>query len=191
MISIQGETMGLFGFIKSVRNEMKKLDTYKKMTVEELKELSDDDLRSALSERLIAEEDRNAWEVRECLSSFKGAKKIYYIVNYFDMEVQNGGLCQFFVNSSRDVAPYVVESLNAIGAINYKILLNDFVEEHNINLSDLDSFMIEDVEEFEAQTKRYPFDDFDDKYYELYEKEPLEDLLISYAKKHLEDFKMD
>lgn len=57
--------MGLFGFIKSVRNEMKKLDTYKKMTVEELKELSDDDLRSALSERLIAEEDRNAWEVRE------------------------------------------------------------------------------------------------------------------------------
>ena len=183
--------MGLFGFIKSVRNEMKKLDTYKKMTVEELKELSDDDLRSALSERLIAEEDRNAWEVRECLSEFKGAKKVYYIVNYFDMEVQNGGLCQFFVNSSRDVAPYVVESLNEIGAINYKILLSNFVEEHNINLSDLDSFMIEEVEEFEAQTKRYPFDDFDDKYYELYEKEPLEDLLISYAKKHLEDFKMD
>lgn len=59
------QNMGLFGFIKSVRNEMKKLDTYKKMTVEELKELSDDDLRSALSERLIAEEDRNAWEVRE------------------------------------------------------------------------------------------------------------------------------
>ena len=107
------------------------------------------------------------------------------------MEVQNGGLCQFFVNSSRDVAPYVVESLNEIGAINYKILLSNFVEEHNINLSDLDSFMIEEVEEFEAQTKRYPFDDFDDKYYELYEKEPLEDLLISYAKKHLEDFKMD
>ena len=109
----------------------------------------------------------------------------------FDAEMMNGGLCQFFVNSSRDVAPYVVESLNAIGAINYKILLNDFVEEHNINLSDLDSFMIEDVEEFEAQTERYPFDDFDDNYYELYEKEPLEDLLISYAKKHLEDFKMD
>ena len=109
----------------------------------------------------------------------------------FDAEMMNGGLCQFFVNSSRDVAPYVVESLNKIGAINYKILLSNFVEEHNINLSDLDSFIIEEVEEFEAQTERYPFDDFDDKYYELYEKEPLEDLLISYAKKHLEDFKMD
>lgn len=183
--------MGLFGFIKSVRNEMKKLDTYKKMTVEELKELSDDDLRSALSERLIAEEDRNAWEVRECLSEFKGAKKVYYIVNYFDMEVQNGGLCQFFVNSSRDVAPYIIECLKIIGADSYKNLLSEFVEKHNINLNDLDSFMIEDVAEYEAQTERYPFDDFDDKYYELYENEPLEELLIVYVKDYLEDFKMD
>lgn len=151
--------MGLFGFIKSVRNEMKKLELYKKMTVEELKELSEEDLRDALSERLIAEEDKNAWEVNVCLVGFKGAKRIYYIVNYFDMEVQNGGLCQFFVNSSRDVAPYVIECLNTIGAINYKKLLSDFIEEHNINLQDLNSFMIEDVEEYEAQTERYPFDD--------------------------------
>ena len=183
--------MGLFGFIKAVRNEMKKLDLYKKMTVEELKELSDDDLREALSERLIAEEDKYAWEVSECLEGFKGAKKIYYIVNYFDMEVQNGGLCQFFVNSSRDVAPYIIECLNTIGAVNYKKLLSDFIEKYNINLNDLDSFIVEDVEEYEAQTERYPFDDFDDKYYELYEEDPLEDMLISYAKNYLEDFKMD
>lgn len=183
--------MGLFKFIKSVREEMKKIDRYKKMTVKELQELSDEDLKSALSERLIAEEDRNAWEVSECLAGFRGAKKIYYIVNYFDMEVQNGGLCQFFVNSSRDVAPYVIESLNTIGAINYKKLLSDFVEKHNINLNELDSFMIEDVEEYEAQTERYPFDDFDDKYYELYENEPLEDMLLLYAKKNLDDFEMD
>ena len=107
------------------------------------------------------------------------------------MEVQNGGLCQFFVNSSRDVAPYIIECLKIIGADSYKNLLSEFVEKHNINLNDLDSFMIEDVAEYEAQTERYPFDDFDDKYYELYENEPLEELLIVYVKDYLEDFKMD
>lgn len=30
----------------------------------------------------------------ECLEVFQGAKRIFYIVNYFDMEIQNGRLCQ-------------------------------------------------------------------------------------------------
>lgn len=30
----------------------------------------------------------------ECLEVFQGAKRIFNIVNYFDMEIQNGGLCQ-------------------------------------------------------------------------------------------------
>jgi hypothetical protein len=35
---------------------------------------------------------------------------------------------------------------------------------------------------------RYPFDKFDDSYYELYENEPLEELLVKYAREHIEDF---
>lgn len=180
--------MGLFKFIKSVKEEMKKIENYKKMSVEELRELSDEDLREALSERLMAEEDNNEWEVKECISGFKGAKRVYYIVNYFDMEVQNGGLCQFFVNSSRDVAPYVLECLNKIGAVNFESILREFVEKHNINMCELDSFIIEDEDDYEAQVERYPFDDFDDMYYELYENESLEDILLEYAKKNLSDF---
>ena len=180
--------MGLFNFIKSVREELKKIENYKKMSVEELRELSDEELREALSERLMAEEDNNEWDVKECVSGFKGAKRVYYIVNYFDMEVQNGGLCQFFVNSSRDVAPYILKCLETIGAVNYEKLLKAFVEENDIDLNDLDSFIVEEIEEYEAQTQRYPFDDFDDKYYELYETESLEDMLLIYAKQHLNDF---
>jgi len=29
-------------------------------------------------------------------------QKIYYLVAYYDFEVGNGGLCQYFVNSSKD-----------------------------------------------------------------------------------------
>ena len=36
--------------------------------------------------------------------------------------------------------------------------------------------------------EKYPFEEFDDLYYELDEKEPLEELLMNYVKLHLEDF---
>lgn len=117
-----------------------------------------------------------------------GAKRIFYIVNYFDMEIQNGGLCQFFVNSSRLVAPYILECLIKINAVSYKELLETFIADNHISLDDLDSFIIDDVSQFEVQMSRYPFDEFDDSYYELYEKEPLENLLMNYARQHIDDF---
>ncbi len=36
------------------------------------------------------------------------------------MEVNNGGLCQFFVNSSREFAPDLSAALDAIGALEHK-----------------------------------------------------------------------
>lgn len=104
------------------------------------------------------------------------------------MEIQNGGLCQFFVNSSREVAPYILECLEVIGATAYAELLSDFVIKNDISLNDLGSFITEDIDEYEEQTERYPFDEFDDAYYELYEKEPLERFLLEYVKKNLKDF---
>lgn len=178
--------MGIFGLIKMIREEKKKIDNYLKMSVDDLRGLSDEELKEALWERILAEEDD--LEVIECLHKFRGAKRIYYVVNYFDMEVQNGGLCQFFVNSSKDVAPYILKCLRIIDAVSYEKLLKEFVETHKIKLTELESFDIDDIDDYEEQTKRYPFDDFDDAYYELYEREPLEDMLIAYAKQHLEDF---
>ena len=40
----------------------------------------------------------------------------------------------------------------------------EFIENNNIDVNNLDSFIISDVEEYEAQTKRYDFDSFDNKY---------------------------
>jgi hypothetical protein len=55
-------------------------------------------------------------------------------------------------------------------------------------LDDLDSFIIDDVNQFEIQRSRYPFDKFDNSYYELYENEPLQELLVKYAREHIGDF---
>jgi hypothetical protein len=178
--------VGILKMLRAIRKERKSISAYCQMTIEDLAGLSDEELLEVLTARILNEEgDRH---IDECLKEFQGAKRIFYVVNYFDMEIQNGGLCQFFLNSSQLVAPYVLECLTKISAVSYKKLFEKFIIDNNISLDDLDSFTIDDVDQFEIQMSRYPFDKFDDSYYELYENEPLENLLVKYAREHIEDF---
>ena len=101
------------------------------------------------------------------------------------MEVNNGGLCRFFVNPSAEIAPYVSKYLGVIGANEHKELYDSFISDNGIDVSDLSSFIIDDVTEFKAQTERYPFNDFDNAFYEL---KPIQDHLIPYIREHISKF---
>ena len=81
-----------------------------------------------------------------------------------------------------------MECLKIIGALQYEKLFREFTEKYKIDLNDLISFEIDDIEEYEEKMEKYPFEEFDDLYYELDENEPLEELLMNYVKLHLEDF---
>lgn len=173
--------------IKAQREANRKIEGFLTMSVAELKALPDEELYDAISVRLedeliktIDEEDR--------IAKLAGAKKLFYVINYYDMEVQNGGLCQFFVNSSRTTAPFVYESLKKIGAENHAELYQNFLDDNEISPNDLSSFDVFNLEEFDRQNKRYPFDAFDEAYYALYEKETLSDMTIEYVKAHIEEF---
>ena len=54
-----------------------------------------------------------------------------------------------------------------------------------VDINNLDSFIISDVEEYEAQTKRYDFDSFDNKYIEL---PTLQSYITEYIKTNIEKF---
>jgi hypothetical protein len=83
------------------------------------------------------------------------------------------------------VAPYVSEYMGIIGANEHKNLFDKFVNENNIDLTDRSSFDVEEADEFEEQTERYPFDDYDDAFYDM---ESLETYLKKFAREHLQDF---
>ena len=116
--------MGLFSAIKNMikfRKELKKSieeakeneKRYLEMTVEELSALSDDELFEAVTARTESKVD--SFDEWECgVNSLNPSQKIFYSVNWLEMEVNNGGLCQFFVNSSRMVAPLVSEYMGII-----------------------------------------------------------------------------
>lgn len=178
--------MSIFRRIGFAIEEHRRIKKYLRMDIADMKKLSDDDLYKVISSLIRVEENKT--QVKEYVSNIKGAKRIFYVVDYFNMEIFNGGLCQFFVNESKDVAPYVMECLKIIDALQYEKLFREFIEKYKIDLNDLISYEIDDIEEYEEQMEKYPFEEFDDLYYELNEKEPLEELLMNYVKLHLEDF---
>ncbi len=183
--------MGLFSFVKQAialrkafKEQAQRDATYIQIPAENLLKLSDDALLNAVwvrTENVVSSKE----DFMEGFHSLNDEQRIFYAVNYFEMEVNNGGLCQFFVNSSRMVAPVVSSYMGMIGAIEHKNLYDSFVEKNQINTSDLSSFDCETVEDFQSQYERYPFYEYDDAFYRL---EPLQKHLIAFVKNHIENF---
>ncbi len=151
---------------------------------EDLLNLSNEDLCQAVYEQNLAICEE-ADETDDEISLFSGARRTVFVLNTFDMEIQNGGLCQFFVNSSRCTAPYVSEALAAVGAEDHRKLFDEFIAANHLDVNDLDSFRVSSVRGFRKQTKRFDFDAFDDRYYEL---DSLEDPLSNYIRAHITEF---
>ncbi len=159
-------------------------EKYIKMSIPELSQLTDDELFTAVwtrTENIVSSKE----DILEGFNSLNEEQRIFYAVNYLEMEVNNGGLCQFFVNSSRMVAPVVSEYMGIIGATEHKKLYDTFTEKHQINIQDLSSFDCETVEVFQSQYERYPFDEYDDAFYKL---EPLQKYLTQFIKENIEAF---
>ena len=154
------------------------------LSIEDLSALPDDDLFLAVIARTENKVDGfDDWE--KGVNSLNQSQKVFYSLNWLETEVNNGGLCQFFVNSSRIVAPLVSGYLKTVGAEEHKKLYDTFVEKHRIDLMDLSFFDIEKVEEFADKAQSYPFDEYDDAFYSM---EPIETYLKKYIRDHIEDF---
>ena len=187
--------MGIIKFFKEIREFSKMLKELPKeaehrradqesLTTEELAAIPDDDLFFVVIDRMESVIDDHE-ELADGLASLSGPQRVVFALNLLEMEVNNGGLCQFFVNSSRAVAPLVSDGLGVVGALEHKELFDCFVGKHQIDVNDLSSFAIRRVKDFEKQAKRYPFDEYDDKFYAL---PSLQEPLTAYIREHLNEF---
>lgn len=128
----------------------------------------------------LMEKAYNALIQDDNISQLSDEEKVFYVVYYFNAEWQNGGLCQFFVNSSRVYAPIIGEYLGIIGALEHKQIYEDFIKNNNINVNDLSYFENRTIS-YQEKVNSYPFDKFDDEFYELPE-------LDEYLEKYLEEY---
>ncbi len=159
---------------------------FESMTADKLLELSDADLVMAVIVR--TDSGGNATEDSGALESLNDAQRAAYTIARFDMELQNGGLLQYFSNTSRFTAPYLADALKEIGALKTQALFSDFVSKHSIDVSDLGRFAAETEEEYARTYEHYPFDDTDSSFYSVYETENLEALCAAFIREHISNF---
>lgn len=157
---------------------------YLSLSTKELSALPDKELINAA---LLRTENRVSrfGSLRDGINTLSDSQKIFYVLVCFQTEVDNGGLCQFFVNSTRALAPFISDYLDIIGADRHKTLFDEFTGKYGIDLRDLSSFAAEDKTEYKKQTGRCPFDEFDKAFYSL---EPLYISLTGFVRKHISEF---
>ena len=109
-----------------------------------------------------------------------------HIAAAFDMEIQNGGICQYFANCGSDSALLVSDSLRAIGLEPMAQLYDAFLLTQNIDPADLSAFEWETVEDFVAIYAKYPESNaFDEAYMELWTELDFCRTMLEYASAHL------
>lgn len=171
--------MGVFGIILNNLRNMKRARKLQSMPREELLAMDDGGLFAAIECVCNA----NVYDLKEQEKELSREVVIAYTLVKLAAEVNNGGLCQFFVNSSRECAPYVSEALEAIGAVGIREAYDSFVADNGIDVNDLSAFRITRVEEFNERAAMYDFDSFDMRFYEDRE---LYQQIIRYFRDHVE-----
>ena len=102
----------------------------------------------------------------------------------FDAEMMNGGLCQFFANDYNGYAQYISDALGEVGAIEMQKHYSAFVNQNEIDVTQMDSFRIVSIQDYLKQYERFPYESFDTTFSEIYQKENLGDLLLAYVRLH-------
>lgn len=116
-------------------------------------------------------------------SSMSPERKAAYTAACLELEVMNGGLCQFFANCP-DCVPYVPEALEAIGAAEHKALYDRFLADTGIDPLD-PVFQTEDMDAFSRLYELWPWEDFDDACLSL---TPIPELLEAYVQSNPDAF---
>ena len=153
------------------------------MKQSELEFLPEEALYEALQDRTV---DFLLDNDPEVLARLPESVLVFARVNDFLIGFDDGGLLGWLSNSVGAAwLPGLPEDLSRIGAEPHRALLERFLAEQGIDLSDLSPFAAQSVKEYVALTKRYDFEAYDEALSDLPD---LHDLLTAYARAHLEDF---
>ncbi len=148
---------------------------------EELLALPDEDLLATVWVRTKKIADQFDTE-RRALDNLTESQRIFYIVYYYEQEVNTEGLCCYFANTSRETALFLREALERVGAMEHKALFEDFLRENKVATAALSTFAVTSAKEFKRLEREYPFDEFNSAFYAL---PPMTEQLASYVRENI------
>ena len=163
-----------------------------KNNYEELLEMQDYEMIPAICEGILVE-IRNARSEEE-LKKIPEVKFYLFAANIFDMEMQNGGLCQFLINAGNIHGSMIEEALRVFGAEEHLRLVSEFCSQNGLDLCNLRKLIPARMEPYGMTDfylrliNEYPFDEFERMYYKLESDCPLQSILATYVRKNISLF---
>lgn len=145
-------------------DKSKWLDEYSGQSTDELIALEGEYRTDSLV--LAFEQAIDQKSVRIGNDSLTDEEKIILAVEALEREVNNGGYAQFFINSSKEFAPIIVEALNRIGCMETATLTQKAIDALGIEGS-LTIEAIDHVMEEESERRDEKLEECDDKYYSV------------------------
>ncbi len=157
---------------------------YVSMSTEDLGVLSDNERVFAVLMRIEKIVDSYSG-LNDALELLNDYQRYFYAVYSFDGEVNNGGIMQFFTNSSRATLPYVSDGLREMGAAEHQKVYDLLISRYEIDVDGLAAADEDELEEYLEEYGRYPLENFDASYYTL---TPLQKNIEAYVKDNIQHF---
>ncbi len=167
------------GFLKNRINEY---NSKAELRGADLLSLTDNELFEAVSLQnfnIVSGVKDNELEV------LSDARKVVFVLEAFDNEIQNGGLYQFFANRYNYPIADVSNFLDVIRAYEHKKLFDDFIISNSIDLADMSCFKAKNVKEYLKKCDKFDYDKFDNAYYDL---SPLREIIVKYIRDNIAEF---
>ncbi len=114
-----------------------------------------------------------------------------FVVFILDMEVQCGGIAQYFYNNGSLYACRTEDALRQVGLAEMADLYAGFVENEQITMEEIDGYrqQFPTLETIGQLSALHPFDGFDEAYMQLRDSLQLERTVLSYIDAHPEMFR--
>lgn len=154
------------------------------MSDEKLLALSDEELVSTVWIR--TEHFASGFDTeRRALDNMNEEQRIFYIVYYYMLQVNSGGLCQYFAHASRDTALFLSDALEKVGAQEHRALFESFLHDNKVATAALLAFAVDNASDFKKMEDSYPFDAFNTEFYAL---PPMTEAIAAYVRENVTAF---
>jgi hypothetical protein len=159
-----------------------------KLTEQIIDTSSDDNLLQLVFDNLSLKQPTDYQKEYEMVMSWNKSRQAIYMIWVLEAEVNNGGYNQFYFNSSGQFYKQLPDALLLVGANKFADLTkraNETFEKENPKITQHQDGTIEG---FSKSYDDNPLNKFDDEFYDLYKTENLQELQVTFIRKHKGEF---
>lgn len=161
---------------------------YKELTKEIIDNLKDSDLAETIYVNIHQLMGNDSRDTIEILPTYSKGQQAIFSIDEIETEVLNGGFYQCYVNSSKDFTDMAVEGFKLIGATRFADLMIEANKVYLDNKDKIEKDSEESSDEFEGTFDTNLLNDLDERFYQLYKEENLDELKVKYIRNHIDEF---